>query len=288
MQFQSRNGYPPVKIDAEGLKGGNVAFADVESSQYISSLLIGAPYAEGDIEIALTGRTVSQPYIDMTMDVMGHFGAEVITRGKKLFNVRSGRHYRGRRYIIEGDASSASYFFLAAALCRGRVKVVNMNPASLQGDINILGIMESLGCSVVRGDQWVEVTGGPLHEGDVLFDMGNMPDMVPTLAVLAAFRQGQTIITNVSHLRVKESDRIAALVNELRRIGVDAKETADGLIVAGGKPHGAHIETYNDHRIAMSFAIAGLAVPGITIKDRHCVGKSFPGFWDELSRLYED
>ena len=288
VQFQSRDGYPPVKIDAEGLKGGSVAFADVESSQYISSLLIGAPYAGGDIEIALTGRTVSQPYIDMTMDVMGHFGAEVITREKKLFNVRSGRHYRGQRYIIEGDASSASYFFLAAALCRGRVKVVNMNPASLQGDINILGIMESLGCSVVRGDAWVEVTGGPLREGDVLFDMGNMPDMVPTLAVLAAFRQGQTIITNVSHLRVKESDRIAALVNELKRIGVAAKETADGLIIDGGKPHGACIETYNDHRIAMSFAMAGLAVPGIRIKDRHCVGKSFPGFWDELSRLYED
>ena len=118
--------------------------------------------------------------------------------------------------------------------------------------------------------------------------MGNMPDMVPTLAVLAAFRQGQTIITNVSHLRVKESDRIAALVNELKRIGVAAKETADGLIIDGGKPHGACIETYNDHRIAMSFAMAGLAVPGIRIKDRHCVGKSFPGFWDELSRLYED
>jgi 3-phosphoshikimate 1-carboxyvinyltransferase len=288
VESQSRDGYPPVKIDANGLKGGRVAFADVESSQYISSLLIGAPYAEGDIEIALTGRTVSEPYIDMTMDVMELFGAEVITRQRNSFKVRSGRHYGGRRYIIEGDASSASYFFLAAALCRGRVKVVNINPVSLQGDINILGIMEKLGCSVVRGDAWVEVTGGPLREGDVLFDMGNMPDMVPTLAVLAAFRQGQSIITNVSHLRIKESDRIAALVNELKRIGVVAKETADGLIVAGGKPHGACIETYNDHRIAMSFAMAGLAIPGIRIGDRHCVGKSFPGFWDELSRLYED
>lgn len=148
--------------------------------------------------------------------------------------------------------------------------------------------MESLGCSVVRGDRWVEVVGGPLHEGDVFFDMGNMPDMVPTLAVLAAFREGQTTITNVSHLRVKESDRIVALVSELKKIGVAARETADGLIVVGGRPHGAHIETYNDHRIAMSFAIAGLAVPGIRIEDRHCVGKSFPGFWTELSRLYED
>lgn len=288
VESQSRDGYPPVKIDAKGLKGGQVSFADVESSQYISSLLIGAPYGEGDIEIALTGSTVSEPYIDMTMDVMGHFGAEVTTREKGLFSVNSGRHYRGQRYIIEGDASSASYFFLAAALCRGRVKVVNINPASLQGDINILGIMENLGCSVVRGDAWVEVTCGSLREGDVHFDMGNMPDMVPTLAVLAAFRKGLSIITNVSHLRIKESDRIAALVNELNKIGVDAMETADGLIIAGGKPHGAYIETYNDHRIAMSFAVAGLAIPGIRIEDRHCVGKSFPGFWVELSKLYED
>ena len=285
VESQSRDGYPPVKIDAKGLKGGRVAFEDVESSQYISSLLIGAPYAEGDIEIVLTGRVVSEPYIDMTVDVMTRFGAEVITRQGTSYKVRSGRHYKGRRYIIEGDASSASYFYLAAALCRGRVRVVNINPASLQGDINILGIMEKLGCSVVRGDAWVEVIGGPLREGDVLFDMGNMPDMVPTLAVLAAFRQGQSIITNVPHLRIKESDRIAALVNELRRIGVAAKETADGLIVTGGKPHGACIETYNDHRIAMSFAVAGLAIPGIRIGDRRCVGKSFPGFWDELARL---
>jgi 3-phosphoshikimate 1-carboxyvinyltransferase len=287
-KFQSRDGYPPVKIVAEGLKGGNVAFADVESSQYISSLLIGAPYAAGDIEVALSGRTVSQPYIDMTMDVMGRFGAEVSTRERKIFNVGCGQHYRGQRYIIEGDVSSASYFFLAAALCRGRVRVVNINPSSLQGDINVLGIMENLGCSVVRGDHWVEVIGRPLREGNVSFDMGDMPDMVPTLAVLAAFREGQMIITNVSHLRVKESDRIAALVSELKNIGVAARETADGLIVVGGKPHGAHIETYNDHRIAMSFAIAGLAVPGIRIQDRPCVGKSFPGFWDELSKLYED
>jgi 3-phosphoshikimate 1-carboxyvinyltransferase len=219
---------------------------------------------------------------------MKRFGADVSTRERNSFKITSGRHYKGRRYIIEGDASSASYFYLAAALCCGRVKVVNINPASLQGDINILGIMEMLGCSVVRGDASVEVIGGPLREGDILFDMGNMPDMVPTLAVLAAFRQGQSIITNVSHLRIKESDRIAALANELRRIGVDAKETADGVIVTGGKPHGACIETYNDHRIAMSFAVAGLAIPGIRIEDRRCVGKSFPGFWDELARLYED
>lgn len=283
---RDNKGYPPVRIDAQGLRGGSVAFTDVESSQYISSLLIGAPYAAEDIEITLQGSTVSEPYIEMTLHIMERFGAEIERGDKNRFKVKSGRNYAGQEYIVEGDASSASYFFLAAALCRGRVRVMNINPESLQGDIKFLNIMEGVGCSIVRGDSWVDVIGGPLQGGDVVFDMGNMPDMVPTLAVLAAFRQGRTSITNVSHLRLKESDRIAALVNELHRIGVNAKERDDGLVIEGGKPHGAEIETYNDHRIAMSFAIAGLAVPKMKIQDKLCVGKSFPGFWDELKKLY--
>jgi 3-phosphoshikimate 1-carboxyvinyltransferase len=283
---RDNKGYPPVRIDAQGLRGGSVAFTDVESSQYISSLLIGAPYAAEDIEITLQGSTVSEPYIEMTLHIMERFGAEIERGDKNRFKVKSGRNYAGQEYIVEGDASSASYFFLAAALCRGRVRVMNINPESLQGDIKFLNIMEGVGCSIVRGDSWVDVIGGPLHGGDVVFDMGNMPDMVPTLAVLAAFRQGRTSITNVSHLRLKESDRIAALVNELHRIGVNAKERDDGLVIEGGKPHGAEIETYNDHRIAMSFAIAGLVVPKMKIQDKLCVGKSFPGFWDELKKLY--
>ena len=284
----SRNnkGYPPLRIDAEGIRGGSVTFTDVESSQYVSSLLIGAPYAGEDIEIRLEGRTVSEPYIEMTLNVMENFGAEIVRGESNRYRVKSGLRYSGKKYIIEGDASSASYFFLAAALCRGRVRVVNINPDSLQGDVKLLDIMESLGCSVVRGDSWVEVIGGPLNEGDLRFDMGDMPDMVPTLAVLSAFRKGLTTITNVSHLRIKESDRITALVNELKRIGVTAKEKNDGLVIVGGKPHGADIETYNDHRIAMSFAIAGLAIPGIKIKDKLCVRKSFPGFWNELKKLH--
>ncbi len=284
----SRNnrGYPPLRIDAKGISGGSVTFNDVESSQYVSSLLICAPYAGHDITIKLTGRTVSEPYIEMTLNVMETFGAEIVRSEGNSFRVKSGLRYSGRKYIVEGDASSASYFFLAAALCQGRVRVTNINPSSLQGDIKLLDIMESLGCLVVRGDTWVEVIGGTLNEGDLRFDMGDMPDMVPTLAVLAAFRQGQTTITNVSHLRIKESDRIAALANELNRIGVNAKEKDDGLVIVGGKPHGADIETYNDHRIAMSFAIAGLAIPGMKIKDWLCVGKSFPGFWNELKKLH--
>lgn len=279
------DGYPPVVIEANGIRGGSVTLIDVESSQYVSSLLISAPYSEGDVSIQLKGRTVSLPYVDLTIEVMELFGVEVTGREKGNYYVKCGQRYVGQRYRVEGDVSSASYFFLAAALCGGRVRVLNINPHSQQGDMKFLRIMEDLGCSVLWGDMWVEVSGGKLRGGEYVADMADMPDMVPTMAVLSAFRPGRTVITNVSHLRLKESNRIAAPVNELRRMGIVAEETDDGLIITGGKPHGAEIETYNDHRIAMSFAVAGLAIPRIRIKNSACVNKSFPGFWDELKKL---
>ncbi|MDO8786342.1 MAG: 3-phosphoshikimate 1-carboxyvinyltransferase [Syntrophales bacterium] len=277
-------GYPPVVIEANGIRGGNVALTDLESSQYVSSLLISAPYAGGDVSIQLQGRTVSLPYVDLTVEVMGYFGVKVERRGTDYY-VKCGQRYVGRGYQVEGDVSSASYFFLAAALCGGRVRVLNINPHSQQGDIRFLRIMEDLGCSVLRGDAFVEVLGGKLGGGEYVADMGDMPDMVPTMAVLSAFRPGRTVIKNVAHLRIKESNRITAPANELKKMGIVAGETDDGLIIDGGKPHGAEIETYNDHRIAMSFAVAGLVVPGVIIKNTTCVNKSFPGFWEELKKL---
>jgi len=278
-------GYPPVIVEGRGLSGGQATLKDVESSQYISSLLLSAPYANQDVLIQWEGQTVSEPYVDMTIEVMGHFGVDVVREGESRFKVEHGRRYTAREYLIESDASSASYFFLAAALCRRRIRIDNMNPDSRQGDMEFLNILEMSGSSVIRGDSWIEVVGGPMIRGEWVLDMGKMPDMVPTLAVLSAFRPGRTVVTHVSHLRFKESDRIASLVNELRKVGVIAEETEDGLIIEGGKPHGADIETYNDHRIAMSFAVAGLVVPGMNVRDRKCVDKSFPGFWDELKKL---
>ncbi|MDD5170217.1 MAG: 3-phosphoshikimate 1-carboxyvinyltransferase [Syntrophales bacterium] len=285
---RSRNdtGLPPVIVHADGIKGGTVVLRNIESSQYISAILISAPYAQSDIFIDLEGQIPSMPYVDMTVEAMKAFGQEPITEPPHRYVVKAGRHYTGMRYTVEGDVSSASYFFLAAALLKGKVRVENINPRTLQGDIGLVALMEDLGCTVVRGDNWLEVTGGELMPGDLTFDLVNMPDMVPTLAILSALRPGRTTIRNVAHLRLKESNRLAAIVTELGRVRIDAKETEDGLEIHGGQPRSADIETYNDHRIAMSFAILGLAVPGIRIKNRDCVDKSFPEFWETLEKLY--
>ena len=286
-QGMDKSGYPPVMVQGTGITGGKVTFTNTESSQYISSILITASYAGRDVEIELRGTTSSMPYIDMTEGVMNHFGVEVTKSGKNKYTVKAHQKYTGKKYLIESDVSSASYFFLAAALCEGRVRVLNVNPNTLQGDIGFLEIVGKLGCHVVRGTDWVEVTGKKLNGGDYRFDMSDMPDMVPTLAVLSAFRAGQTVIDNIFHLRLKESNRIEALVNELNRTGIDAKELKNGLVITGGTPHGAEIETYDDHRIAMSFAIAGLVTEGIKIKNQKCVNKSFPEFWNVLDQLYK-
>ncbi len=284
---RSRNGRgsPPVVVHANGLRGGRVTLADIDSSQYVSSILICAPFAEKDTVIELQGHIPSLPYIDMTIEVMKEFGVEVIRESPNRYSVKSAQRYEGKTYRVEGDVSSASYFFLAAALCKGRVRVQNINPHTLQGDIKFLPIMERLGCTVMRGDHWVEVVGGELTPGETIIDLGDMPDMVPTLSVLAAARPGRTIIENVSHLRMKESNRLEAIVTELKKTGVKAEERDDGLVIDGNRPHGADIETYDDHRIAMSFAILGLVIPGIKIRDGNCVNKSFPGFWEELRKL---
>jgi 3-phosphoshikimate 1-carboxyvinyltransferase len=216
---------------------------------------------------------------------MKDFGAKIIQTEKYGYHVTAGKIYQGREYRVEGDASSASYFFLAAALLRKTIRVEGINRQSRQGDIRLLSVLEELGCRVESGENWVEVSGNNLAEGDFIFDLNDMPDMVPTLAVLSAFRKGQTIIDNVAHLRIKESNRLEAVVAELNRTGIDAREMPERLVIQGGKMRPAKIETYNDHRMAMSFAIAGLIAHGIEIGDKKCVDKSFPAFWEELKKI---
>jgi 3-phosphoshikimate 1-carboxyvinyltransferase len=283
--ISSRNNCPPVEINANGLTGGKITLQDIESSQYVSALLLCAPYTPKGMDLILLGSVVSIPYIDLTIAVMSDFGAKITQTGKYKYHVAAGKIYQGREYRIEGDASSASYFFLAAALLKKTIKVTGINRQSKQGDIRLLSVLEELGCKVRSGENWVEVSGNNLAEGDFTFDLNDMPDMVPSLAVLSAFRKGQTIIDNVAHLRIKESNRLAALVTELNRTGIEAEEIPEGLVIQGGKMRPAKIETYNDHRIAMSFAVAGLVVRGIEISDKKCVDKSFPSFWKELEKI---
>jgi 3-phosphoshikimate 1-carboxyvinyltransferase len=280
-------GFPPVTVHGGSLRGGRVLFRDIESSQYVSSILIAAPYAAGDVEVQISGSSVSRPYVEMTLATMNAFGVTVEKRSENLFAVTGGHRYRGCRYLVEGDLSSASYFFLAAALCGGTVRVTNTSFRTHQGDVQLLRYLKELGCGVEAADHWIAVSGGKLSDGDFSVSMEDLPDMVPTMAVLAALRPGRTIIRNVAHLRIKESNRLEALVRELAKTGIRAEETGDGLVITGGKPQGAEIETYNDHRIAMSFAVLGLRAPGMRIRNPGCVGKSFPGFWDELEKLYQ-
>lgn len=280
------NNCPPVEITANGLKGGRITLADIESSQYVSALLLCGPYTAKGIELSLKGNIVSTPYIDLTIRVMNDFGAKIIQTDDHHYLVGTQSIYTGRSYDVEGDASSASYFFLAAALLKKTIRVNGVSAKSAQGDIHLLSILEKLGCRIQSGENWVEVSAtGDLASGDMTFDMGDMPDMVPTVGVLAAFRQGRTMIVNVAHLRIKESNRLEAMATELGRIGIYAAELPDGLMIEGGASYGADIETYNDHRIAMSFAVAGLVTPGIEIADKKCVDKSFPGFWQELKKI---
>jgi 3-phosphoshikimate 1-carboxyvinyltransferase len=281
---QKGNDCPPVIVESGGLKGGTTRVRGEESSQFLSGLLMVAPYAQKDVNVEVTGSLASKPYVDITVDVMSAFGVEIRNQGYSSFFIKAGQRYLPNKYRIEGDASNASYFFSAAAVCRGRVEVKNLNPATLQGDIGFLDILERMGCRVTRGGDWIEVLGGELHGVEI--DMNGMPDLVPTLAVTGAFARGKTVIQNIRHLRLKESDRIHALAMELSKIGIRVDEREDGLGIEGGKPHGAEIETYDDHRMAMSFAVAGLAVPGIRIKGERCVEKSFPGFWETLQKLY--
>jgi 3-phosphoshikimate 1-carboxyvinyltransferase len=279
-----KNGCPPVMVESQGLTGGKAQIKGDESSQFLSALLMIAPYAHEDVHVEIIGHMASKPYVDITLDVMSTFGVEVKNDGDHSFFVRAGQRYLPHTYLIEGDASNASYFFAAAAITKGRMKVENFRPNSIQGDTGFLSILEKMGCEVLRGEDWAEVLGKELHEIEV--DMNAMPDLVPTLAVTSAFAQGKTLIKNIGQLRFKESDRIKALALELSKMGIRIEEGKDWLKVTGGEAHGAEIETHDDHRLGMSFAIGGLAVPGIKIKGEECVNKSFPQFWEELEKLY--
>jgi 3-phosphoshikimate 1-carboxyvinyltransferase len=277
------DGCPPVTIQG-GLQGGLARLSGAVSSQYVSALLFIGPLAPDGVEIEITDELVSRPYVDLTLAVLEDFGISYYRKGHRLFRVPGGQTYQSTDYAIEADASSASYFWAAAAITGGRVTIVNLNADSCQGDAAFPGVLEQMGCTLESAADGLTVQGGRLR--GITADLSAMPDLVPTLAVVAAFAQGETVITGVAHLRHKESDRLAAVAAELQKMGIPARETADGLVIPGGSPRGAVIDTYQDHRLAMSFAVAGLKVPGIIINDPGCVAKSFPDFWGYFEKLY--
>jgi 3-phosphoshikimate 1-carboxyvinyltransferase len=280
-----REGYPPVLIKASGIRGGGVKIPGNISSQYVSSLLMSCPYAKNDVEIEVMGSMVSGPYLDLTIGVMSAFGIEVEHRDHSYYRISAGKRYQPRGYIIDGDVSSASYFWGAAAVTGGRIITDNIHPYdNMQGDIAFLDVLEEMGCIIQKEMGKVIVQGGKLVGIDI--DMGSMPDMVPTLAGIGLFAKGKTTIRNVPHLRHKESDRISDTALELKKVGGHIEELKDGMIIHGGqKISAADIDPHNDHRLAMSFAMVGLRVPGIRIKDEHCVVKSFPSFWEVWETL---
>ncbi len=275
-----KGGFPPVSVKAKGIRGGKVKIAGDKSSQYLSSLLLAGPYAEKDVEIEVTGGLVSRPYVDVTLDVMKTFGIPVNRDGYRYFKVSSGQRYRPCKFKIDGDVSTASYFWAAAAVTGGTIRTENIHPHStMQGDIDLLDIIEEMGCRIEKSAESVVVRGSELSGIEV--DMGAMPDMVPTLAAIALFAKGRTTIRNVSHLRLKESNRLRAIASEWSRLGSRIEELADGLIIHGGGPlSGTVVDSHDDHRIAMSLAVVGLRVPEISIRGEGCVNKSFPRFWE--------
>ena len=277
------NGCPPLTVAGGKLTGGQIELNCEKSSQFLSAILLIAPYTVNGIDIFVTHGPVSRPYIDMTVEVMEKFGVEVKRDGYKRFEVNGNQHYLAGDFDVEPDASQASYFWAAAAITGSEIKVRGLTRHSKQGDMGFVELLERMGCHVSHETNGICVKGGTLSAIDV--DMSNMPDVVPTLAVVAAFSNGTTHIRNVGHLKEKESDRLGAVVSELSKMGIEARCTDSDLIVKGGRPKGAIIDTYDDHRIAMSFSIAGLRIPGVAILDEKCVEKSFPKFWDVLEGL---
>jgi 3-phosphoshikimate 1-carboxyvinyltransferase len=276
---------PPVIITSSGLPGGVTSIRGELSSQFLSGLLMVAPYAQDGIVINVEGPLHSKPYIELTLSVMADFGIEVEREGYRLFRVAPDTYTTPGIYNIESDASAASYFFAIPAICGGWVEVANLSRSARQGDIAFLDILAKMGCTVKEVSGAIRVTGAKELTG-VKVDMSNISDTAMTLAAIAPFANGPTTISGIASSRIKETDRISATVTELRRIGVHVDEYPDGMTIHPCEViHPTLIKTYDDHRIAMAFALIGLRVPGIEVENPDCVAKTFPGFFDVMAKL---
>jgi 3-phosphoshikimate 1-carboxyvinyltransferase len=285
IEYLAADGYPPLRIHAKGIPGGRVSIRGNVSSQYLTAALLSAPLARQDMVIDVVGDLVSKPYIDMTVAVMRRFGASVEADGYRQFRVPGGQGYQSPgSALVEGDASSATYFLAAAAVKGGTVRVNGVGSSSVQGDVQMADVLEQMGAPVRRGEDWIEVSRGDLRGVDL--DLNHIPDAAMTVATTALFAKGKTTIRNVGNWRVKETDRLAAMAAELRKVGAEVEEGEDYLgITPPERIIPAAIDTYNDHRMAMSFSLAALGDAPITINNPECVSKTFPDYFEQLAGI---
>lgn len=283
IEYLQEEGQLPVQISSSRLSGQTVHLKGDISSQFCSAILLISPYIADGFTLHLTGQLISKPYVDMTISSMRDWGVDVVEKKEGTYFVPGHQKYRKKEYVIEGDFSSAGYFFAIAVLNQSTITLENLNPASAQADRNFLAILAQMGNPVHSGEHKISIEGKQILPLDI--DMENCPDQVMTMAVLAAFAKGVTKISGVRSLRVKETERVLALKTELGKMGIRTEDTHDTLTIYGGSPHKAEIDTYNDHRMAMAFAVAGTRLPGMVIRHPEVVNKTFPNFWEVLGSL---
>jgi 3-phosphoshikimate 1-carboxyvinyltransferase len=285
ISYLENDEYPPLTIEANGLEGGEVSIDGAISSQFLTALLMASPMAKSDMKITIIGELVSKPYIDITLDIMKDFGVEVVNDEYKTFTIKSGQTYKAvERFMVEGDASSASYFLAAAAIKGGTVKVTGIGRNSIQGDVEFVDVLEQMGARVEWGETYVSVTRDTLRAIDM--DFNHIPDAAMTIATTALFVDGTTTLRNIYNWRVKETDRLYAMATELRKVGATVEEGEDYLKITPPKvlKHAA-IDTYDDHRMAMCFSLLALDDVSVTINEPECTAKTFPSYFEVLESI---
>ncbi|MCD1126793.1 3-phosphoshikimate 1-carboxyvinyltransferase [Jinshanibacter sp. LJY008] len=284
IDYLEQQNYPPLRLRG-GFQGGNISVDGSVSSQFLTALLMAAPLAAQDTHITIKGDLVSKPYIEITLHMMRDFGVDVSHDNYQVFHIKGQQQYRAvEQYLVEGDASSASYFLAAAAIRGGSVRVTGIGKNSVQGDIRFADVLEAMGANVIWGDDFIECQHGVLNGIDM--DMNHIPDAAMTIATTALFAKGETRIRNIYNWRVKETDRLSAMATELRKVGAEVEEGEDYIrVVPPAQLKHAEIETYNDHRMAMCFSLVALSDTPVTILDPKCTAKTFPDYFKQFARL---
>jgi 3-phosphoshikimate 1-carboxyvinyltransferase len=285
IEYLKNSGYPPLKIHGKPLTGGEISVDGSVSSQFLTALLMSAPLFANDSVIRIVGELVSKPYIDITLDTMAKFGVHVENQNYQVFRVSGQQQYHAPgKFLVEGDASSASYFLAAGAIKGGKVKVTGVGKASIQGDIKFADVLEKMGAVITWADDYIQVEGAPLHGVDL--DLNHIPDAAMTIATTALFAKGKTTIRNIYNWRVKETDRLSAMSTELRKVGAIVEEGHDYISITPPQNliH-AQIDTYNDHRVAMCFSLVALSDTPVTINDPGCTAKTFPDYFSRFATL---